>query len=148
VDPSDLDVRRHVYFSLVANGRPPTAGETAAAFGRSEEDVVGAYRRLHDAHAFVLAPGTADIRMANPFFFGVTPHRVRAGGREWGATCAWDALGIPGALHGDGQIASICACCVEPLELQVVDGELVRGEDLTVHFVVSARHWWDDIEFT
>jgi hypothetical protein len=34
------------------------------------------------------------------------------------------------------------------LELEVEDGELVRGGDLVVHFVVPARSWWDDIGFT
>lgn len=148
MDAFDLDVRRHVYFSLVADGRPPTASEAAVALGCDEPQVADAYRRLHAAHALVLERGTSRIRMAHPFAFFDTPHRVQAGGREWRATCAWDALGIPGALHGDGRVASECACCGGSLELAVEDGELVQGADLTVHFVVPARRWWDDIEFT
>ena len=149
MDVTDLDVRRHVYFSIVATGRPPTVDESAAFFEREEEeDVEAAYRRLHDAHALVLFPGTTEIWMANPFCFAPTPHRVSAGGREWTATCAWDALGIPAALHGDGEVESECACCEEPLRLEVRDGELVAGVDLLVHFLVPARSWWDDIGFT
>jgi hypothetical protein len=148
VDAFDLDVRRHVYFSVVAGGRPPTATETAAAFGRGEEEVADAYQRLHDAHALVLFPDSRTIWMTNPFCFAPTPHRVRAGGRTWTATCAWDALGIPGALHDDGFVESECACCGERLELAVVGGELTRGGDLLVHLLVPARRWWDDIGFT
>jgi hypothetical protein len=148
VDAFDLDVRRHVYFSIVANGRPPTAAETAAALERNEDEVTAAYRRLHDAHALVLFPGMTDVWMANPFCFAPTPHRVSAGGREWTATCAWDALGIPAALHGDGRIESECACCRESVSLEVWDGELVEGAELLVHFLVPARRWWDDIGFT
>jgi hypothetical protein len=96
----------------------------------------------------VLHPGTTDVWMANPFCFAPTPHRVTAGGRVWTATCAWDALGIPGALHGDGAIESECACCGDPLALDVVGGEVARGADLLVHLLVPARHWWDDIGFT
>lgn len=148
VDAVDLDIRRHVYFSVVADGRPPTVSETARALAREDDDVADAYRRLHDSHALVLHPDTLDVWMAHPFCFAPTPHRVRAGGREWTATCAWDALGIPAALHGDGRIESACACCDDPLALEVRDGELAAGADLLVHFVVPARRWWDDIGFT
>jgi Alkylmercury lyase len=148
VDALDLDVRRHVYFSIVANGRPPSAAETADALGLAPEDAEDAYRRLHDAHALVLFPDTTEIWMANPFCFAPTPHRVTAGRRVWNGTCAWDALGIPAALHGDGEVASECACCAEPLALRVENGELAEGEELLVHFLVPARRWWDDIGFT
>jgi hypothetical protein len=148
VDESDLHVRRHVYFSVVANGKPPTPAETAAAFGLAEGEAEESYRRLHDAHALVLFPDTTEVWMANPFCFAPTPHRVTAGGRAWNGTCAWDALGIPGALHGDGEIASECACCGDPLALRVENGELVDGADLFVHVLVPARRWWDDIGFT
>jgi hypothetical protein len=86
--------------------------------------------------------------MLNPFSAVEAPHRVEAGGREWFANCAWDALGIPAALHTDGSVRSECPDCGEPLELEVRDGELVRGSELLVHFVVPARRWWDDISFT
>ena len=69
MDDFDLDVRRQVYFSVVANGRPPSAQQTAVAMGASEDEIVSAYGRLHDAHALVLHPGTTDIWMANPFCF-------------------------------------------------------------------------------
>jgi hypothetical protein len=148
VNQGDLDVRRHVYFSVVANGRPPTVAETAAALGRAAGDVDGAYRRLHEAHALVLEPGTTDVWMANPFCFRPTPHRVRSGGRTWAGTCAWDALGIPWALHTDGRVDSECACCGEPLRLELRDGGVAEGADVLVHVLVPARRWWDDIGFT
>ncbi|HEY3262681.1 MAG TPA: organomercurial lyase [Pseudonocardiaceae bacterium] len=148
MDAFDLDIRRHVYFSVVANGRPPTTTETAAAFDRPGADIAAAYRRLHDAHALVLFPDSTDIWMANPFCFALTPHRVEAAGRTWTGSCAWDALGIPGALHADGRIQSECACCNERVVLRVQDGVLVDGDDLLVHILVPARRWWDDIGFT
>ena len=69
MDAVDLDVRRHVYFSVVANGRPPTTAEASAALGMSPDEIAATYRRLHDAHALVLHPGTNDVWMANPFCF-------------------------------------------------------------------------------
>ena len=144
----ELDVRRHVYFSVVANGRPPTTTETADALGALVDDIDSAYGRLHDAHALVLFPDTTEIWMANPFCFAPTPHRVTAGGRTWTGACCWDSLGIPGALHSDGQVVTECACCSERLELAVRDGELVEGMDVVCHILVPARRWWNDIGFT
>ena len=120
---SQLDVRRHVYFSVVANGRPPTTEETATALDAGDDEIVAAYRRLHDVHALVLHPGTTDIWMANPS----ASHRHRTGSlRE--ASLDGDVLlglaGDPCALHADGGVATECACCGERLELAVLDGEL------------------------
>jgi hypothetical protein len=148
MDELDLRIRNHLYASFVAEGRAPTPAEAGAALGLAEDEVAEAYGRLHDAHALVLHPGTTELRMLNPFSVGATPHQVEAGGRSWFANCAWDALGIPAALHADGSVSSECPDCDKPLELEVRDGELVRGAELLVHFVVPARRWWDDIAFT
>jgi len=148
MDEQDLRIRNHVYASFVGIGSAPAPADTAAKLGLVEDEVAAAYRRLHDAHALVLEPDSSRIRMLNPFSAVETPHRVEAGGREWFANCAWDALGIPAALHRDGSVRSECPDCSEPLELEVRDGELVRGSELLVHFVVPARRWWDDISFT
>lgn len=148
LDTLDLDVRRHVYSSIVTGGLPPTTADTAEALGLGEDEVEAAYQHLHDVHAIVLRPGTTTVRFANPFCFDPTPHRVTAGGRTWTGTCCWDALGIPAALHADGDVATECACCGERLELSVRDGELTTGADLLCHILVPARRWWDDIGFT
>ena len=148
MDAFELRVRNEVYTAFVRDGRAPSAADTAAALGLAPEEVEGAFRRLHDEHALVLQPGSSEIRMLNPFSAVETPHRVEAGGRTWFANCAWDALGIPAALHADGRVESRCPDCGAAMELEVRDGELVRGADLLVHFVVPARRWWDDIGFT
>ncbi|HUH15666.1 MAG TPA: organomercurial lyase [Gaiellaceae bacterium] len=148
MDELDLRIRNHLYTSFVRDGSARAPAQAAAELGLGEAEVAAAYLRLHDAHALVLHPETTEIRMLNPFSAVETPHRVEAGGRSWFANCAWDALGIPGALHTDGHVESSCPDCGEPVELEVRDGELVRGADLLVHFVVPARRWWDDIGFT
>ena len=148
MDELDLRIRNHLYASFVRGGTAASVSEVAAALELPEADVLDAYHRLHDAHALVLAAGTAEIRMLNPFSAVETSHRVHSGGRGWFANCAWDALGIPAALHADGRIESACPDCGELLELEVRGDELVRGSELLVHFVVPARRWWDDIGFT
>ena len=144
----DLRIRNEVYASFVRTGNAPSPSGIGRALDLAPDDVADAYRRLHDAHALVLQPGRTEIRMLNPFSVAETPHRVEAGDRSWFANCAWDALGIPAVLHTDGTIHSACPDCGEHLELEVRDGALVRGAELLVHFVVPARHWWDDIGFT
>ena len=148
VDELDLRIRNHVYGSFVG-GRVVTPADVAVELGVAEEAASESFRRLHDGHALVLAPGSTAIRMLNPFSAVETPHRVEAAGRSWYANCAWDALGIPHALHvGEARIESRCPDCGERLDLELRDGEVVQGADLLVHFVVPARRWWDDIGFT
>lgn len=148
MDELDLRIRNHLYASFVSTGNAQTPAQAATELNLPAGEVEDAYRRLHDAHALVLHPGSTEIRMLNPFSAVETPHRVEVGGRSWFANCAWDALGIPAALHADGAIRSLCPDCGDPLELEVRDGRLVRGAELLVHFVVPARRWWDDIGFT
>ncbi len=148
MDELDLRIRNHLYASFMREGSAASVSEVAAALNVPEADAVDSYRRLHDAHALVLQPDGTEIRMLNPFSAVETPHRVESAGRSWFANCAWDALGIPAALHADGRIESACPDCGEHLGLEVRDGELVRGAGLLVHFVVLARRWWDDIGFT
>ena len=86
--------------------------------------------------------------MLNPFSAVETPHRVESGGRPWFANCAWDALGIPAALHADGRVRSGCPDCGELLELEVRDGVLARGAGAARPLRRPRPQWWDDIGFT
>jgi hypothetical protein len=148
MDELDVVIRNRIYGSFVESGNVPTSAGIAAELELPEDEVEAAFRRLHDAHALVLQPDGRELRMLNPFSAVETPYRVEAGGRSWFANCAWDALGIPAALHTDGLIECGCPDCGERLELEVRNGELVAGADLLVHFVVPARRWWEDIGFT
>jgi hypothetical protein len=134
VDESDIELRNRIYREYVESGQPPAA------------DALG-LRRLHEAHALVLAPATAEIRMLNPFSLVPTAYRVNAGGRWWYANCAWDALGICAALHVDGRVESSCPDCGEPIALEI-SAEQPDDPSLLFHCLVPAARWWDDIVFT
>jgi hypothetical protein len=123
-------------------GRAPAAEELG-----DEDEVRAGWRRLHNAHALVLNPATAEIRMANPFSAVPTAYRVRANGRWWYANCAWDAFGVLSALGVDGRVESSCPDCGEPYAVEVVGGRVDRP-DLLFHCLVPAARWWDDIVFT
>jgi hypothetical protein len=151
VDRDDLLLRNVTYALFVQLGRAPTTLEVAERAGLERTDVVAGWQRLHDQHALVLQDRIdtthAAIRMANPFSGVPTRYRVEAAGKDWFANCAWDALGIPAALHADGRIRSTCPDCGLPIDIHVVDGR-PDVTDLGFHCLVPAAQWWDDIVFT
>ena len=147
MEPPDLHLRNLTYALFVANGRAPSAEEVARDAGMDTDDVHAGWRRLHDQHALVLSPETAEIRMANPFSAVPSAYRVRAGGRWWYANCAWDAFGVCAALQVDGVIETSCPDCAEPITVDVCD-QAPGDRSLLFHCLVPAAHWWDDIVFT
>lgn len=147
MDAADIELRNATYALFAELGRAPTAIDVATRCRRSAADVLTGWRRLHDAHALVLNPGTNELRMANPFSAVPTAYRVRAVGRGWYANCAWDAFGVCAALSSDGDIETSCPDCLEPLMIQVRDRQPDR-RDLLFHCAVPAAQWWDDIIFT
>jgi hypothetical protein len=147
-EPFDRDIRLAVYRTIVEEGVPPTAQEVAAEFGVRVEDVDASFRRLADAHALVLQPGTTSIWMAAPFSAVPTPFDVSVGGRRYFANCIWDALGIPACLHANARIDSSCPDCSEQLRLEVRNGALREPADGVLHFAIPAARWWEDIGAT
>jgi hypothetical protein len=141
-------VRLHLYDRFLADGRPPTAAETAEALGLPTEEAEAAYERLERAHVIALAPGTTDVWMANPLSAVPTPFRVITDdGRSWWGNCVWDAFGVLAMVGADGVVDTSCPDCGERLELRVRDGQLEPVEAV-VHFAVPAARWWDNIGFT
>ena len=147
MDERELRLRELTYQLFVELGRAPAADEVAATAGWTRPDVESGWRRLHDAHALVLNPATAEIRMANPFSAVPTSYRVSAGGRWWYANCAWDAFGVCAALDADGRIETSCPDCGEPLAVDVRD-QRPSDQSLLFRCLVPAADWWEDIVFT
>jgi hypothetical protein len=147
VDDQLLALRRLTYRLFVELGRAPTADEVADASGIAGTEVEDGWRALHNEHAIVLAPGTSDIRMANPFSAVPTPYRVHADNRWWYANCAWDAFGICAALKSDGHIETVCPDCNSEISMTVQE-EVPSDPGLLFHCLVPAAQWWDDIVFT
>jgi hypothetical protein len=147
MDAADIALRNATYRRFVQLGRAPTVAEMAADLGTPPEDVEAGWQRLHEAHALVLDPGTAELLMANPFAARPTPFRVEAAGRSWYGNCAWDAFGVGAALHADCTVRTTCPDCGEALQLNVRD-EQPDQEGLVFHVLVPAAQWWADIGYT
>jgi hypothetical protein len=145
---SFLDAVRTAVYSLVVDRHArPSAEAVARTLGVSVGETERAFRALADGHVLVLQTDTIDVAWAPPFSVVPTSFRTITGAYAWHAPCAWDAFGIPAALHADdATIEARCAWSGEPLDCGVAQGR-ARG-DAVIHLVVSAAHFWDDIFFT
>ena len=142
------DVRIFIYSHLVDTGAPPSSAEIAERLEIPHEAARGTLRALGAGRQVVLTPDTGEIWMAGPFSAVPTRFRVIGATTSWWANCAWDMLGIPAFVQQPVRISATCPDCEEEIALEV-DAErgVVAGSGL-VHFLVPARHWYDDIGFT
>ncbi len=85
--------------------------------------------------------------MAPPFSGVETPFRVNVQDKAFYANCAWDALGIPAALHADAVVEAADGYSGEPMRLEVRNGQPVP-QPCAIHFAVPAARWWSDIIYT
>ena len=143
----DTDVRLAIFRRMAETGEAPPTDELADAVRQPHAAVEEALGRLAATRAIVLAPGSTNVWMANPFSAVPTAFRVEAQGRTYWGNCIWDALGIPAILHADATVTAHCGDCGEALTVDVQDGA-VRADEGIVHFAVPARRWWENIGFT
>ena len=145
--PTDGDIQAGFYRTLVETGRPPGASELAEHLGLTTARVREGFAELAERRLLLLEPDGVTVRMAPPFSGVPTQHRIRAGGVEYFANCAWDALGIPAALHRPAEVVSRCEQLQEPLVLRIDD----RGpgdSPWLFHCLVPAARWWQDLIHT
>jgi hypothetical protein len=143
----DTSVKLTVYRYFAEHAQRPAVGDVAEIVAAQAEDVRAAYARLRAQHVLALEADGASIRMAPPFSGVPTQHVVAAGGKEYFANCAWDALGVAAALQLPAVVHSRCEQSGEPLALQIgLDGP--EPSTWLFHCLVPAAKWWDDIVFT
>ena len=144
----DTVVKLHIYETIAQTTKPPTSSEAAKALKTAVVDIEAAFDRLHKKRLLVPEPGDPSrIRMAPPFSGIETPFRVKAQGKVYYANCAWDALGIPAALHADAEIEAADGQTDEPILLTVKNGKPIP-QPCAIHFAVPAARWWQDIVYT
>jgi hypothetical protein len=143
----DTNIRLAVYRHFASTGQPPSLAHVAAHLACSEDDVRAGYARLRANRVLLLEPDGETIRMAPPFSGVPMPHRVEVGRQTYFANCAWDALGIPAALHQQAVVHSSCGQSGAPLRLPVGRDGRERSTWL-FHCQVPAARWWADLVFT
>ncbi len=143
----NTSVKLAIYRHFADTGEAPAAGAIAERLGVATAEVEKSYGELRAARVLFLEPDGAQIRMAPPFSGIPTDHVVEVGERRYFANCAWDALGIPAALHAPAVVHSHCAQTGEPLRLEVpITGPSESG--WVFHSLVPAARWWKDLVFT
>lgn len=144
----ERQVRASIYTSFREQSRPPSPSDLSDSLGASPEEVSAALRNLAEEHCLVLLPGTESIWMAHPFSGIETDFVVTVGDRRWFANCVWDGLSILALFGGEsgGLLDTHSPATGEALRFEVSQGT-VRGSGI-VHFLVPARHFWDDIGYT
>ena len=143
----DTAVKLAIYRYFAEIGQRPTPAEVAGRVGADVPQVLAAYERLRAQRLLVFEADGSSIRMAPPFSGVPTQHVVEADGIRYFANCAWDALGVPAALHKPSVVHSRCEQSHEPLHLAIsLDGP--EASDWLFHCLVPAAKWWDDIVFT
>ncbi len=141
-------VRSRIYDHIVTMGFPPTVDEVAKSVGIGRDDAAAAFRWLHDHHALLLDQDGVTIRIANPFSGVPTRFRVHANGRSYWANCAWDALGIPAALHADATIDAVLSDDDSIVHLVVTADTVHGGGGELVHIPLPFAAWYDDLVHT
>jgi hypothetical protein len=143
----DTKVKLTVYRTTAETGSIPSIQSVAAKAGVGVDEIKEVYGRLRARRVLLLEPDGETIRMAPPFSGVPTQHVVDVDGIAYFASCAWDALAIPAALHRPGLVRSECAETGEPLRLQVgIDGP--EPSTWLFHCLVPAAKWWDDLVYT
>ena len=147
-DDFDTAVKLAVYRITAETGTVPDAHQIARATGKSEEEVLAAFGRLHQKRLLVPELNdSARLRMAPPFSGIPSDFPVDANGIRYYANCVWDAYGIAAALHSDAVIPARDGHTGESLTLRIEDGRPVL-QPYVAHFAVPAAQWWNDIVFT
>ncbi len=141
----ERSIRAHVLHTLRETSAAPSLDALAAAHATTTDRVREALHSLAKQHRLALQPGTDAIWMAHPFSAVPTDFVVTASGRSWWANCVWDGVAILGIV-GDGWLDTHSPQTGDSIRLTVERGR-VTG-DAIVHFLVPARHFWDDIGFT
>jgi len=143
----DTSVKLALYGITAESGRIPALDAVVERVAATPTAVKEAYMRLRARRLLWLEADGVTVRMAPPFSGVPTQHQVMVDGIEYYANCAWDALGIPAALHRPGLVRSRCEQSLAPLDLNVG----LQGPEPSpwlFHCLVPAAKWWDDLVFT
>ena len=140
--------RRFIYSHVATEGSPPTSQEIAQHLNTSLDDARELLKVLGVTKRVVLNPESGEIWMCGPFSAVATRFRVHGDTASWWANCAWDMLGIPASLGMSVRVETSCACCDDPMRIDVDAERGPLSHEGLVHIFLPARRWYADIGFT
>ncbi|MEP7002887.1 MAG: organomercurial lyase [bacterium] len=142
------ETRRFIYSHVATRGAPPKSDEIARQFDAPLEDTREVLKILGVTKRVIVNPESGEIWMCGPFSAVATRFRVHGESVSWWANCAWDMLGIPASLGISATVETSCACCYEPVRIDVDAEKGPLSHEGLVHILLPARRWYDDIGFT
>lgn len=144
------DLRIHIYDHLLRTGLPPSTEQIGDHFGISADEARQAIGALKIGKTVLVHPTTGEVWMAGPFAARPSTYRVFGSRVAWWANCAWDMLGVMAIANEPVRVETECTDCREPISIDATPaaGVAAAVRDWVVHFLVPARHWYDDIGFT
>ena len=95
----DIEIKLAIYQHFAQTGQRPSPALIAEHVRAKVSEVREAYAQLCAERVLVLEADGESIRMAPPFSGVPTQHLVVIDGISYFANCAWDAFGLPAALH-------------------------------------------------
>jgi hypothetical protein len=143
-------IRLRIFERFLADARAPVVEELMGEFSLTRDEVTAALHELEAARHIALVPGSARILMAFPFSAVATPFRVRTGGRDYFANCAWDAVAFHAMVASDVTVESFCHHCAAPIVIELRDGRATRVEPEPTLIYLARRptEWWENIVTT
>lgn len=143
-----IALRTFVYDQILTGGPVPSSADIGAHFGVSAADARRALAELRIGKTVLVEEGSGEIWMAGPFSARETGYRVEHDGHSWWANCAWDMFGVAHLVQAPVTVETHCCDCGTPMSLRCDPSCPPPNDAGVIHFLVPARHWYDDIGFT
>ena len=145
---TDDALRIFIYDRFVASGTAPTSADIAAYFGIDTAAAKQRLAALKFGKTVLVSPSSGEIWMAGPFCATKSAYALSDGTTTWYANCAWDMFGVA-LIVGKPLIAEAqCADCRERIAVECDPAHPPVECQALVHFLVPAKHWYEDIGFT
>jgi Alkylmercury lyase len=142
------DIRVLVYRWFAESGRAPSVAALSTQCGIGGSEVRDHLAELHRQRHLVLG-ADGSIVMAHPFSAVPLGFAVMGASTLWWGGCAWDSFALPHLLteEADVLVSTRCPGCGAP-HAWVVDSRFPPAGQQVAHFLVPARHMWDDVLHT
>lgn len=145
---NDQALRVFIYDYIIDRGAVPTSSAIGAHFDMDPAQVRRLLASLRLGKTLVVHPVTGEIWMAGPFSAAPSPYRLTDGVTTWFANCAWDMFGVSVLVNRTLSAHTACTDCGHPMTVQCDPVRPPPDANAVVHFLVPARHWYDDLGFT
>lgn len=145
--PEDECVRGALTRAIAELGHAPSPEALAATVGCDVPALEGHLRRLAEAHALLLHPGTARPWVVHPFALAPGSCWVRTAERGYWANCLYCAFGIAAALDCDAVITTRYGGEEETARYDVRRGAGPAATEDVFHLSTPPARWWDNVIF-